>query len=100
MIEREPVFERDRFFATMLRPLAIEKTRPFAPDERQQRILEEAVFVGEAMAKANDFSKRFESADHLSSLRVRAPRRAPLGPADIRRSRQRRWRWLAGRAAR
>ena len=53
MVEREPVFERDPSFTAMLRPLGIEKGRPFAPDERQQRILEQAVFVGEAMAKAD-----------------------------------------------
>jgi hypothetical protein len=65
MIDKEPVFERDRFFTAMLRPLGIEKGKPFAPDDRQRRILEEAVFVGEAMAKANDFAKRFESAHYV-----------------------------------
>jgi hypothetical protein len=43
----------------MLRPLCIEKGKPFQPDERQTKILTEAAFVGEAMAKANDFDKRF-----------------------------------------
>ena len=42
----------------MLRPLGIEKGKSFKPDERQTKILTEAAFVGEAMAKANDFAKR------------------------------------------
>ena len=69
MIDKEPVFERDRFFTAMLRPLGIEKGKPFAPDDRQQRILEEAVFVGEAMAKANDFAKQFGSAHYVDDSR-------------------------------
>jgi hypothetical protein len=52
---REPVAERDRFFMAMLKPLGIEKGKPFEPDERQRKILEDAALVGEAMAKANDF---------------------------------------------
>jgi hypothetical protein len=43
----------------MLRPLGIEKGKPFQPDERQKRILTEGAFVGEAMAKANTFDMRF-----------------------------------------
>lgn len=42
----------------MLCPLGIEKGKSFKPDERQKKILTEAAFVGEAMAKANDFDKR------------------------------------------
>jgi len=52
---REPVDERDRFFHAMLKPLGIEKGKPFEPDARQKEILTEAALVGEAMAKANDF---------------------------------------------
>jgi hypothetical protein len=58
-IQSEPAEDRDRFFVAMLKPLGIEKGRPFQPDERQAQILTEAAFVGEAMAKANDFYKRF-----------------------------------------
>jgi len=58
VIEHEPVQDRDRFFMAMLKPLGIEKGKPFNPDERQKKILIEAAFVGEAMAKANDFAKR------------------------------------------
>ncbi len=57
-VQAEPVEDRDRFFAAMLRPLGIEKGRPFEPDERQERILAEAAVAGEAMAKGNDFHKR------------------------------------------
>lgn len=52
---REPVAERDRFFMAMLKPLGIEVGTPFEPTERQVEILTDAVLVGEAMAKANDF---------------------------------------------
>lgn len=58
-IQSEPTEDRDRFFVAMLKPLGIEKDKPFQPDERQTKILTEAAFVGEAMAKANDFYKRF-----------------------------------------
>ena len=62
VIEHEPVQDRDRFFVAMLRPLGIQKGKPFEPDARQKKILTEAAFVGEAMAKALSFSKseRFE----------------------------------------
>jgi hypothetical protein len=62
IINREPLEDRDRFFVAMLKPLGIEKGKPFQPDERQKEILTEAVFVGEAMAKATDFDKRFQGA--------------------------------------
>jgi hypothetical protein len=67
-IQREPVFERDRFFMAMLKPLGIEKGKPFEPDWRQQRILMEASIVGEAMAKANDFAKRVESSHYRDDV--------------------------------
>lgn len=69
VIEREPVEDRDRFFVAMLRPLGIEKDKPFKPDARQKKILIEAAFVGEAMAKALSFSKRFEGARYRPDAR-------------------------------
>ena len=42
----------------MLKRIGIEKGKPFNPNERQKKLLEEAAFVGEAMAKANDLAKR------------------------------------------
>jgi hypothetical protein len=64
IIQREPVHERDRFFMAMLKPLGIEKDKPFEPDVRQARLLTDAALVGEAMAKANDFEKRLEAAHY------------------------------------
>jgi hypothetical protein len=58
IINREPVLERDRMFMAMLAPLGIEKGKPFNPDARQKKLLEEASFVGESMAMAISFDKR------------------------------------------
>jgi hypothetical protein len=43
VIQREPVEPRDVFFHAMLRPLGLEKGKPFAPDARQRKILTDAV---------------------------------------------------------
>ena len=51
-ISNNPVHERDRFFMAMLKPLGIEKGKPFSPDARQRAILTEAAKVGYAMGKA------------------------------------------------
>jgi hypothetical protein len=59
VLQREPVEPRDIFFHAMLRPLGLEKGKPFEPDERQVKILTEAALVGEAMAKANSADRRF-----------------------------------------
>lgn len=56
-IQTEPVHERDRMMHDMLRPLGIEKGKPFNPTERQKKILEDAVIVGEIMTKNIDFTK-------------------------------------------
>lgn len=62
----EPVAERDRFFMAMLKPLGIEKGKKFHPTKEQKDLLEEAAFVGEAMAQANDFDKsRLEAAEYV-----------------------------------
>lgn len=50
-INNNPVQERDRFFMAMLKPLGIEKGKPFAPDARQKAILEEAAVTGDAMGR-------------------------------------------------
>jgi len=60
VLSKEEVEERDRFFLAQLRPLGIEHGKPFQPDERQKKILTEAAMVGEMMAKANTYSRRFE----------------------------------------
>ena len=59
VIQREPIDERDRFFHAMLKPLGIEKGKLFKPNARQTKILTEAALVGEAMARANTFERRF-----------------------------------------
>ena len=65
-INREPVAERDRFFMAMLKPLGIEKGKPFKPTAAQKKLLTEAALVGEAMAKANDFfNPRLEDSHYL-----------------------------------
>ncbi len=56
-IQTEPVHERDRMVHDMLRPLGIEKGKPFKPTNHQKELLEEAVLVGEMMAKNTDFFK-------------------------------------------
>lgn len=57
----EPIEDRDRFFAAMLKPLGIARGRVFRPDARQAALLAEAAFVGEATAKANSWFKRFSN---------------------------------------
>ena len=67
IINREPVHERDRFMMAMLKPLGIEKGKPFEPNARQIEILTEAALVGEAMAKANDFfNPRLEDSHYVA----------------------------------
>jgi hypothetical protein len=60
ILQEEPVEDRDRFFMYFLKELGIEKGKPFAPDERQRAILEEAAVVGEAMAKNFVFRERLD----------------------------------------
>jgi hypothetical protein len=49
-----------------LRPLGLEKGKPFEPDERQTEILTDAALVGEAMAKANSADCRFAGIKYRS----------------------------------
>ena len=60
IINNEVVQKHDRVMMAMLKPLGIEKGKPFNPDVRQKKILTEAALVGEAMAKANTYDKRFK----------------------------------------
>lgn len=64
ILQNEPVEERDRFFMAWLRNLGIEKGKPFAPDERQKKILIAAAEKGQQMAMANSFEKRFADVKH------------------------------------
>ncbi|MCK5484471.1 MAG: DUF1254 domain-containing protein [Gemmatimonadetes bacterium] len=63
VLENNPVEERDRFFLAMLKPLGIERGKPFEPDERQRNILEEGARVGQAMAQVTSFNPRIEGAE-------------------------------------
>lgn len=64
ILQKETVQERDRYFMAMLRPLGIEKEKPFAPDARQSKLLEEGAAVGQQIAIANSFVKRFDTAEY------------------------------------
>lgn len=46
-----PVAERDGFYMAMLKPLGIEKGKPFQLDARQKAILEDAARTGDAMGR-------------------------------------------------
>jgi hypothetical protein len=61
VIQAEPIEARDIFFHAMLKPLGLEKGKPFKPDARQTKILTDAALVGEAMAKANSAERRFKN---------------------------------------
>ncbi|WP_448093389.1 DUF1254 domain-containing protein [Pseudomonas lini] len=62
IIQKEPVNERDRFYMAMLASLGIEKDKPFKPTEAQRKALEQGAQMGELIAKANTFAKRFPGA--------------------------------------
>ena len=82
-LEKEPVAERDRFFMAMLKPLGIEKGKPFKPTAEQKKILTEAALVGEAMAKANDFlNPRLEDSHYVDGSNWEF---ATVSPPDQRR---------------
>jgi hypothetical protein len=62
VVAEEPVHERDRIMMGMLQPLGIDKGRPFAPTERQRRLLADAARAGEVMARTIAYQKRFDGA--------------------------------------
>ena len=61
ILDREVIADRDRLIVSMLESFGLRKGQPFAPDERQRRLLKEAAVVGEAMAKTITFDKRFNN---------------------------------------
>lgn len=79
-----PVHERDRFFMAMLKPLGIERGKPFKPNVAKKAILKEAALVGEAMVKAIDFdgTDRLEDAHYHEGSNWEI---ATTSPADQRR---------------
>jgi hypothetical protein len=58
IIQCEPIAERDRLIYAMLRPLGIEKGKPFTPTESQKRILEEGARMGNLMSLVTSFANR------------------------------------------
>ncbi|MFJ2710638.1 DUF1254 domain-containing protein [Pseudomonas sp. NPDC087346] len=64
IIQKEPVNERDRFYMAMLASLGIEKDKPFNPNSQQRQALEQGAQIGELIAKANTFAKRFPDAQY------------------------------------
>jgi hypothetical protein len=64
-VNNNPVQERDRFYMAMLKPLGIEKGKPFQPDARQKAILEDAARIGDAIGRVMLFDghERFSGAN-------------------------------------
>jgi hypothetical protein len=62
IINQEPVEDRDGFFLAMLKPLGIEKGKPFQPNERQKKILTDAAEVGFLMAQTISMAPRLDNA--------------------------------------
>ena len=69
ILQREPVLERDRMFMAMLKPLGLEKGKPFAPNDRQKKILEDGARMGEMMAQTKSFDKREPEARYRPDTR-------------------------------
>jgi len=69
ILQREPVFERDRMIMAMLKPLGLEKGKPFAPDDRQKKIMADGARMGEMMAQTKSFDKREPEARYRPDTR-------------------------------
>ena len=61
VIQKEPVDFIDPELRGLLASIGIQKGKPFAPDARMQKILAEAVAVGNATARALSFKPRAET---------------------------------------
>jgi hypothetical protein len=69
IIQREPVGYTDQFFMSMLQPLGIVKGKPFNPDARQKKLLEDAALLGDLMARANSFFSRLPASKYRTDAR-------------------------------
>jgi hypothetical protein len=58
IINEEPVREQDKVWIAMLEPLGIVKGKPFSPDARQTKILNEGAALGELMTRNLQINKR------------------------------------------
>ena len=59
ILNEEPVREQDKVWIAMLEPLGIELGSPFAPTERQARLLAEGAALGELMQRNIQINPRF-----------------------------------------
>jgi hypothetical protein len=59
IINDEPVRDEDKAWMAMIKPLGIEKGKPFAPDTRQTKLLLEGAALGELMARNLATNPRF-----------------------------------------
>ncbi len=91
VINNNPVQEHDRFFMAMLKPLGIEKGKPFHPDARQTAILEEAADLADAMARNVMYEgtrERRPQAVSRHSLGLGDPREAQPGSRELQPTRR------------
>jgi len=73
IIQREPVAERDRLIYAMLRPLGIEKGKPFKPTARQKKLLEAGATMGNQMSLVTSFASRDTDSIYRSDAGWRFP---------------------------
>jgi hypothetical protein len=59
IVNEEPVREVDKAWMAMLKPLGIEKGKPFQPDKRQQAILVQGAAMGELMTRNLQVNPRY-----------------------------------------
>ncbi len=64
ILQIEPVKTEDRLMMAMLRSLGLEKGKPFKPSAGQVRALTDGAQIGQLMAMANSFDKRFATAPY------------------------------------
>ena len=64
ILQIEPVKEEDRLFMAMLKPLGIERGKLFLPTPAQTQALAAGAQIGQLMAIANSFDKRFSTAPY------------------------------------
>lgn len=62
VVQEEPTESLDQIRLGFFQSIGIQKGKPFAPDERMQKILTEAAAVGDATARANLFHTREKAA--------------------------------------
>jgi hypothetical protein len=60
IVTYEPASAFTPYQLGLLRALGIEKGKPFAPDARLRRLLEDGLVIGDAIAKANAYANRLE----------------------------------------